>query len=70
MWSKKDFIIFVAGIEAFHTISHAIIAVSGILPIQFFFITWTEQLNILAIAANGIITLGLLWWSTRLRCCR
>jgi hypothetical protein len=68
MWSKKDLIIFFAGVEAFHTLSHLMIAVSGTLPIQFFFITWTQPLNIIGIIVNGLVTIGLLWWASRLRC--
>lgn len=70
MWSKKDFIIFFAGVEAFHTISHIIVAATGVLPLQFTFITWTQQLNIIAIIVNAIITGGLLWWASRLKCCQ
>lgn len=70
MWSKKDFIIFFAGVEAFHTVSHAIVAITGVLPLQFAFITWTQQLNIIAIVVNALITAGLLWWASRLKCCQ
>ncbi len=70
MWSKKDYIIFFAGIEAFHTISHGIILFTGILPLELPFITWTQQLNIIAIVVNAIITVALLWWASRLTCCR
>lgn len=70
MWSKKDFIIFFAGVEAFHTISHIVMGFTGVLPIQVFFVTWTQQLNIIAAVVNGLITIGLLWWASRLRCCQ
>jgi hypothetical protein len=70
MWSKKDYIIFFAGVEAFHTLCHIIISISGTLPIQFFFITWTQPLNIIGIVVNAVITLGLLWWASRLKCCQ
>jgi hypothetical protein len=70
MWAKKDFIIFFAGFEACHTLAHIIIGASGILPLQFFFINWTPQLNIFAIAIHGLITIGLLWWASRLKCCQ
>lgn len=64
-WSKRDIFIFFAGAEAFHTLTHVIISVSGTLPLQFFYITWTQQLNLLAIIINGAITIGLLIWASR-----
>jgi len=67
MYSQRDIIIFLAGFEAFHTLSHIIIGASGILPLTFFSITWTQHLNIVAIIVNGLITVGLLWWVSRVK---
>lgn len=67
MWSKKEIIIFLAGAEAFHTLSHIAINLSGALPIHWFFITWDQQLNITAIIINAVVTLLLLWWSSKLK---
>ncbi len=66
MWSKKEIVIFFAGVEAFHTLSHIMLSYFHVLPIQFFSLTWTSQLNIVAIITNAIITAALLWWSTKL----
>jgi hypothetical protein len=67
MCSKRDIIIFFAGVSAFHTISHIMIGYLGILPLTFLGIDWTVQLNIISIAVNAIITLLLLWWAKNLK---
>lgn len=67
MWTKKDIIIFLAGAEAFHTLSHIVINFSGLLPITLFSITWTQSLNMLGIVINALITVGLLWWASKLK---
>ena len=67
MCSKRDTIFFLAGAEAFHTLSHVIIAFTGTLPIKVFSIIWTQQLNFLGIVINGLVTCGLLWWASRLK---
>ncbi len=66
MFSKKEIIIFLAGAEASHTISHIFINYLGILPLHFLWINWTQQLNVFAIIANAVITALLLWWASRL----
>lgn len=63
MITKRDVLIFLAGAMAFHTLSHLVLAVSGILPFTFFNIVWTQNKNTLAIVLNAIITFGLLWWA-------
>ena len=63
MWTKKELILFLAGAEAFHTLSHIFIAYLKILPIKFLSIKWTQQLNLFAIIANALITLGLIYWA-------
>jgi hypothetical protein len=67
MWSKKDTIVFLAGAEAAHTLSHLFINYYCPLPIQFWSIMWTPQLNLIAIVVNTLITIGLLWWASKLR---
>lgn len=67
MCSKRDIVIFVAGAEAFHTVSHVIFGYAGILPMELFSIMWTQQLNMLAILINALITAGLLWWASKLK---
>lgn len=65
--SKRDWILFAAGAEAFHALSHITIYFAGILPMKFLFIEWTPQLNLVGIVVNGLIALGLLWWADQLR---
>jgi len=67
MWSTRDIVLFFAGAEFFHTLSHIFFAFSGMLPIHFLFITWGQQLNLIfGIIGNALITGGLLWWSKKL----
>ena len=66
MFTTKELVIFFAGAEAFHTISHILIGYLHILPIKLFSITWTQQLNFWAILINAAITVVLLWWASRL----
>lgn len=63
MWTTKEILLFFAGAEAFHTLSHVFFALSGMLPIRFWGITWTQQSNIIAIVVNAAVTAGLLWWA-------
>lgn len=67
MCSKRDVVIFVAGAEAFHTLSHLVLNFSNTLPINAFGMTWTQHLNLYAIAINIIITVALLWWASKLK---
>lgn len=68
MFKTRDVVVFLAGAEAFHTLSHIVIAASGTLPIKFFFIEWTQHLNLYyGIGLNALITIALLWWASRLK---
>jgi hypothetical protein len=67
MWSKRDIIIFLAGAQAFHTLSHMLLGVSGSLPLRFFSITLGQNLNLIAIIINALATIGLLLWASRLQ---
>ena len=63
MWSKKNVLIFLAGAEAFHTLSHIWLTPSGLLPMTirsswFPPFTITREVNAFAIAINGLITIG------------
>lgn len=62
MWSKKEIIIFVAGAQTFHTLTHILINFTGTLPIKFFFINWTWGLNFIGIIVNILITIVLFTW--------
>lgn len=67
MCSKGDLIVFLAGAQTFHTLSHILLSFTETLPIKVFSITWTQQLNIVAIVINGLVTAALLWWASRVR---
>ena len=67
MWSKKNVVIFCAGAQAFHTLSHIVIKYAGMLPVKIFSIALTQQLNMWAIVINAVITLVLLWWAAQLK---
>lgn len=66
MLKLRDVIIFLAGAEFFHTLSHIILPYFVALPIQLSFMALTPNLNLLIIIINAIITLLLLWWASRL----
>lgn len=65
MLLKRDWIIFFAGAEAFHAVSHAVLYFAGVLPLRFFFMTLTPPLDLMAIGANAAISLALLWWASK-----
>lgn len=64
----RDALVFFAGAEAFHTLSHVWLGLSGMLPmeLQFPSITITQDLNVFAIVVNALITVGLLYGARRL----
>lgn len=66
MISLRDIVIFLAGAEAFHTISHIAIGYLHVLPIKICHINWTQRLNVIAIITNALITIALLWWAMKL----
>lgn len=63
----RDFIIFIAGAEFFHTLSHIILPFFISLPLDLNFMILTKQLNFWVIIINALITILLLWWASRLR---
>lgn len=63
----RDFIIFLAGAEAFHTFSHILLAYMVKMPMETNWVVLTPTLNYWAIIINGLITIGLLWYAQRLK---
>lgn len=63
-YTKREWIIFFIGAEAFHTLTHLLMAFNG-LPIQFFNITITHSLNMWALIFNALITAGLIYWAQK-----
>ena len=67
MCTKKQALIFLAGAETFHTFVHVCIAFMGQFPYQMPWMTLTQTLNVWAIAVNAAITIGLLYWASKLK---
>lgn len=67
MFKLRDVVIFFAGAEFFHTISHIILPYFISLPIDMKFMVLTSTINIWAVLINAAITIALLWWASRLR---
>lgn len=65
MFSLKNVLIFLAGAEFFHTLSHILLPFFVKLPIETNVITLTPTLNYWAIIINATITLVLLWWAKK-----
>jgi len=65
MWSLRDVVLVLAGAEAFHTLSHIWLGMAGVLPLQMKLphMTVTTRVNVAAIMANAIATVGLFWWA-------
>lgn len=66
MFSLRDFVIFLAGAEFFHTLSHLLLPYFISLPLDIKFIVLTTTMNIWVVAINALITIALLWWAKRL----
>lgn len=67
MYTKREWIIFFAGAEVFHTLTHLFFFFSGSLPLRFFDIIFTQSLNTGAIIINAIAAIGLLYWAQKTR---
>lgn len=66
MIKLRDVIVFLAGAEFFHTLSHIILPFFITLPIHTNIIEVTNTVNYIAILINAIIMLLLLWWAKKL----
>ena len=67
MLLKKDVLFFLAGAMTFHTVAHMVLYWSGLLPLTLFGMVITEQLNVVAIIVNLLITIGLLYYAFKVR---
>lgn len=63
MFSLRDLIIFLAGAEFFHTLSHIFLAFYVQFPMKMKFMTMSSKMNVWAIIINAIITLVLIGWA-------
>lgn len=66
MCKLRDVVIFIAGAEFFHTLSHIILPYFITLPVDMKFMMFTPEWNHWAIIINAVITILLLWWAKRL----
>jgi hypothetical protein len=64
MWTTKQTILFWAGFELFHALSHVVIAILGDTPVRYFKLS--EKWNTAAIVVNGVICIALIVWASRL----
>jgi hypothetical protein len=67
MSKLRDVVIFLAGAEFFHTLSHIILPYFITLPLNMEFMILTPSLNMWTIIINAIITVALLWWASRIK---
>jgi hypothetical protein len=67
MFSLKNILIFIAGAEFFHTLSHIMLPYFFQLPFEVNGITVTSTLNNWVIGINAAITLALLWFAGRVK---
>lgn len=66
----RDTVIFLAGVSAFHTLSHVWLGMSDLLPMSVPLMpsfTITQSVNGVIILASAFITVGLLYWAHRLK---
>jgi hypothetical protein len=67
MFSKREIIIFFAGAQVFHTLSHIAMYFFITFPMQLSFMTITLLFNFWAIMFNAITAGALLWWASTLK---
>lgn len=60
----KNILIFLAGAEFFHTLTHILLPFLIDFPFVMKKFTLTSTLNTWAIIINGLITIGLLLWAS------
>ena len=66
MLKLREVLIFLAGAEFLHTLSHLFLASYATLPLDFKFMILTPSLNFWAMIINGTLTAVLLIWASRL----
>ncbi len=66
MSTKKQVLIFLAGAEAFHTFVHFYLWATN-QSFHAFSFTIGRTWNLLAFVINALITIGLLYWASRIK---
>lgn len=67
MLKLRDVVIFLAGAEFLHTLSHILLPYFVTLPLDMRLIVFTQTWNVWTIVINAVITIILLWWASRLK---
>lgn len=67
MFTLKNLLIFLAGGETFHAISHFMLPYFVKLPLEINGITFTQSMNEWAIIVNGLIAVALLFLASRVK---
>lgn len=67
MCTFRDVVIFVAGAEFFHTLTHIILPHIVKLPIDMHYVVLTSKANYWAIGINAAITIVLLIWASKIK---
>ncbi len=68
MCNLRDIVIFFAGAEFFHALSHFMVPLFLDLPLDMKIFVLTPTLNLYAVIGNAVIMVLLLWWAKRLSC--
>lgn len=63
----RDIVVFLAGAEAFHTLSHIILPYAVKLPVETSYMMFSSGMNLWAILINGAITIGLLCLAAKMK---
>ena len=68
----RDAVVFFAGFEVFHTLSHIYLWWANMLPLATPMVELTTGLNFVAIALNGFVAFALLWYACKKKgaCCK
>lgn len=64
MLNLRDVVIFLAGAQTFHTVSHLWLRFAGVLPLRLAVppLLWTAKRNDGAIVINAVVMVLLYWW--------
>lgn len=62
----RDWVVFFAGAQFFHTVSHIMLPYFMTLPVDMKVVVLTANMNFWAIGINAIIMVLLLWWAKKL----
>jgi hypothetical protein len=63
MCRLRDVLLFLAGVEFMHTLSHLLLLYGTILPLDLKFMVLTPRINFWAIVINAVLTVMLLAWA-------